>query len=406
MCVKQSKGCRIAEGDLDPNVFHRLAPVFPHIKSIVFTGIGEPLLNEGLEYYISEAKKKMPDTGTTGFQTNGKLLTADRAQSLINAGLDRICISVDTVTPAQFDAFRQGGSFIDVETAFDNLKMGLNNNPDIGLKKGIEFVLMKKNMDELPQVVLWAAKKGVDFIIVTHLTAYESALEKEMAFMNNSDAALDLFEKYRKKAEAWDIDITQYDKMLWKWNKNEADVELYTLVQAMKDEALEQDLFINLFHLLDEDTGYHQQIRLLFDEAKSLASRYGITLTLPEIRPKTNRQCAFTEDNSMFVTWDGKVSPCYFLWHQYDVMRQGYVKNVTPVYFGNLQESDPITIWNSDEFKTFREKVKKYDYPNCQAWCETRCDYVLDAPFYQDCFINDIPCCDCFWGLGLLNCLR
>jgi len=61
--------------------------------------------------------------------------------------------------------------------------------------------------------------------------------------------------------------------------------------------------------------------------------------------------------------------------------------------------------WNDEEFKLFRQRVKEYDYPNCHAWCETRCDYVLVEPFYQDCYINEVPCGDCYWSLGLLNCL-
>ena len=49
MCVKQSKGCRIIEGDLKEDVFRALTPLFPGIHTLTLTGIGEPLLYEGLE---------------------------------------------------------------------------------------------------------------------------------------------------------------------------------------------------------------------------------------------------------------------------------------------------------------------------------------------------------------------
>ncbi len=290
MCVKQSQGCQIKEGDLGLDVFESLAPLLPQVNTIIFTGIGEPLLYKGLESCLEMAKHKMPENSIQGFQTNGKLLTPNRAISLLKAGLNKICISVDATGPGLFDHVRQGGSFLDIETAFDALADAKARIPQAKLKTGIEFVLMKKNMDELPRVIKWAAQ-------------------------------------------------------------------------------------------------------------------YGIDLILPEIRPKTQRHCPFVEDETMFVTWEGKVSPCYFLWHKYQVMRIGYTKSVTPVFFGNVLEQNPLDIWNSHEFIDFRNKVKAYDYPNCHAWCEIRCDYVLDEPFYQDCFINNIPCCDCHWNLGFLNCL-
>ncbi len=92
--------------------------------------------------------------------------------------------------------------------------------------------------------------------------------------------------------------------------------------------------------------------------------------------------------------------------HTYQTMRLGHTKMVNSKNFGNVLEKDPLSIWNSPDYSRFRKNVKKYDYPNCHSWCETRCDYVLNDPFYQDCFINDIPCCDCHWNLGFLNCLN
>ena len=405
MCVKQSKGCCIAEGDLSNDVFSRCESLFSSLKSVIFTGIGEPLLNSNLEDYISRARDLMPDKSTRGFQTNGKLLTRARAISLFKAGMNKICISVDTVRPGLFDAVRQGGMLSDVDQAFDSLKNARDKVSFARVKIGIEFVLMKKNMEELPFVVEWAAAKQVDFIIITHLTAYEKHLENQIAFLNNSFEAFDLFEKLKQKALTKGIDITRYDKILWKVNKSDKDIQIYKMVRAFKDEALKRDLYVNLFHLLSESPGEYERVRTIFDLAITKAKNHGIELTLPKIRPKTHRKCSFIEDNSYFVSWDGNVSPCYFLWHRYNVMRMGYVKHVTPVFFGNLLEVSPEDIWESDAFKTFRTKVKLYDYPNCHAWCETRCDYVLDEPFYQDCYINDIPCCDCHWNLGLLNCL-
>lgn len=405
-CVKQAPGCGISEGDLVPDVMQAVTPLMPRAVSVTFTGIGEPLCYDGLEACLEQARDAMPHDSHRGFQTNGKLLTRERAASLLKAGMNRICISVDSIGEDLFGRVRAGGRFADIENALDSLASAKRNLPDGPLSVGIEFVLMKQNMAELPGVVEWCGQQNIDFMLVTHLTPYHPGSEPDIAYLNNSHEALALFDIFRQKGLATGIDIRDYNDILWKFYKNGTDIDIYRLVAEMKDAARDRDLFVNLFHLLAEDPDDYARLREIFDRATRIADRHGLDLTLPAIRPRTERRCPFVESRSMFFTRDGFVSPCYFLWHEYQVMRAGYAKSVTPVYFGNVLERDPAIIWNDPEFSSFRNKVRRYDYPDCHAWCETRCDYVLDAPFYQDCFINDIPCCDCHWSLGFLNCLH
>lgn len=405
MCVKQSQGCEIKEGDLDDSVFSRCEPLLSHTRSVVFTGIGEPLLNENLETYLALAREVMPNDSERGFQTNGKLLTARRAASLIESGLTQICLSVDSVKPQLFDKVRQGGLLTDVDSAFNSLRRAGKERSGFRLKTGIEFVLMSKNLAELPALVEWAAKRQVDFILVSHLSAYEKSAEKQTAFLNNSHEALALFKRYSERAAQKGIDLDSYNRIRFKIQRSEKEEAVYRLVADFKQEALENDLYVNMHHLVNERQGEYAGIREVFDQAFEDAESAGIELKLPRIRPKTDRYCPFVEENVMFVTWDGHVSPCYFLWHQYAAMRAGYVKQVDPVYFGNVRQTDAGRIWRDKAYSEFRSNVLRYDYPNCHAWCETRCDYVLDSPFYQDCYINGIPCCDCYWALGLHNCL-
>lgn len=67
--------------------FMALAPTFPHLESLVLNGIGEPLLHALLEEFIKIAKSSMPRGSWVGFQTNGALLTQERAKSLITVEL-------------------------------------------------------------------------------------------------------------------------------------------------------------------------------------------------------------------------------------------------------------------------------------------------------------------------------
>lgn len=405
MCVKQAPGCQIPEGDLCDDLFDRCKPFFNHASSIIFTGIGEPLLHPNLDKYIKEASLLTPPNSVIGFQTNGKLLTRHKAVSLLQSGLNKICVSVDTIIPRVFDQVRNGGTLEDVDAALDALLYAKNRMQGVNLSIGIEFVLMKKNLAELPELVLWSGRQGIDFIIVTHMTAYDRHLENEQLFLNNSHDALALFETYRAKAESQDLDIMSYSPKMVKFYNTPKEQQLCDLVAQLKEEALKKDIYLNLFHLLSEPPGEYDRIKSVFEQAGAFADENKITLTLPRIRPQAERYCRFVEESTLFVTWQGQVAPCYFLWHRYNCMRAGYTKHVDPVYFGDVTKDSLENIWNDPEYVSFRQDVVKYEYPNCHTWCEKRCDYVLEAPFFQDCYINSIPCADCQWNLGFLNCL-
>ena len=191
----------------------------------------------------------MPQHSTRGIQTNGKLLTKNRAISLIRSGINKICVSIDTIQPEKFNSIRSGGMLSDIDETLNAIRDARHQLPEFQFTVGIEFVLMKKNIEELPFVIDWASKNNVDFIIVSHLTAYEKEMEEQIVFLNNSYEALDLFDIYRKKAAQKSLDITDYDKICWKFYKSERDIEICKLVVDLKEEALKQNLYINLSHL-------------------------------------------------------------------------------------------------------------------------------------------------------------
>jgi MoaA/NifB/PqqE/SkfB family radical SAM enzyme/Tfp pilus assembly protein PilF len=69
-------------------------------------GVGEPLLWDRLEDVISLIKRK--GAGTGSFGTNGTLLYPDRVKRLIDAGLDSIYVSIDTLDPEIYKNTRGG----------------------------------------------------------------------------------------------------------------------------------------------------------------------------------------------------------------------------------------------------------------------------------------------------------
>ena len=150
MCVKQDGSGGIADGSMSPQTFDALAPAFPHLDSLVLNGIGEPLLHPQLEEFIARARPLLPGRATIGFQSNGMLLTEERARSLVAAGLDRICLSLDAASHESFRALRRGGELQGVAAALAHLGRARADRPGRELRIGIEFVLRRDNIAELP----------------------------------------------------------------------------------------------------------------------------------------------------------------------------------------------------------------------------------------------------------------
>ncbi|MRS01869.1 radical SAM protein, partial [bacterium] len=238
-CVKQAAGNEIGEGDMSMTTFMALAPTFPHLESLVLNGIGEPLLNALLEEFIKIAKSSMPEGSWVGFQTNGALLTPERANSLVSAGLDRICLSIDSVSCETFRTLRGGGEISDIESALSFVSSAKVVCGRPKLEIGIEFVLRRDNYRELPEVLRWAASRGATFAIVTHLLPYDPAHISQIAYEYNSDAALALYEPWKIKAEQEGVDIQRYFDIYFppKWFRTRDNQRILDFVRQMMLDA-------------------------------------------------------------------------------------------------------------------------------------------------------------------------
>jgi putative metalloenzyme radical SAM/SPASM domain maturase len=406
MCVKQSRGSEVSEGDFSPELFARLEKALPHIEALVLNGIGEPLLNPHLESFIQRAKKLMPSSGWIGFQSNGLLMTHLRAVSLVDAGLDKICISIDAISPEKFESMREGGEVEGVDMALSALKSAkiLCNRPEV--KVGIEFVAMKRNIRGLPETLEWASSRGASFAIVTHVLPYDELHAHEAMFCNVSDQALALYNSWHQKAIMSGIDIKRYYEVRWKYARTQEEQAIVDTVEAMKAEAEQQKIVLDVKKILKVEHQRLEEITEIFSVAQDVADKTGLELRLPEVVLKEQRTCSFVEDGSAFISWNGDISPCYFLWHRYECFASGWNQTVKPKVFGNLARQGILQIWNNPEFTLFRKGVLAYDYPSCASCGLAPCDYVQTDEFQQDCHIRNVPCGSCLWCTGVFQCLQ
>jgi MoaA/NifB/PqqE/SkfB family radical SAM enzyme len=522
MCVKETWDPSETEGDMTEETFAALEPVFRNLEALVLNGVGEPLLDSRLEDFIARAKKLMPTESWVGFQTNGMLLDERRGASLVEAGLDRICISVDALNPDTFRKIRRGGEEQGVEKAFAVLQSARISCKNRELLVGLEFVVMRDNIRELPDLLRRAASLGASFAIVTHVLPYAGSSVPLTAFESNMDGAVELFGAWRKKAESEGLDLDEYFKVLWKYMRNPSERDLavflaelgaacaqggidgvrdilgsslpsrqitikafadtqqqirnlfgedegwrealktfltsveevgrmgdnsferaeaivrdwkeqpvpgtpgladyltviwkysrtpreqrlYELVEEMKGAARAGGISLHLKNLMERDEEWGAELEQVFLEARRVAEETGLALTLPGTAPSSSRRCDFVENGAAFVSWNGDVHPCYFLWHRYGCHIFGRKKSVTAKSFGNVNERGLTEIWNSPSFRAFREEVLAYDFPYCSNCNVVPCQYLTAEEFEQDCYGNTIPCGDCFWCMGMFRCLQ
>lgn len=111
------------------------------VDSVKFTG-GEPMLREDLE----EIVRRTPDTMETSLTTNGTFLP-ERAQALADAGLERVNVSQDALSPEAF-------AKVTKSTAYEDVLEGVDAALDAGLAPvKLNMVVFEQTAGYVPEMV-------------------------------------------------------------------------------------------------------------------------------------------------------------------------------------------------------------------------------------------------------------
>jgi radical SAM protein with 4Fe4S-binding SPASM domain len=87
------------KGRMSMDLFRKIvdeASTIPQINDVCITGLSESLLDPDLEARIAHVREKIPEAFINSF-TNGTYLTPERYESLQDAGLDMILVSINAV---------------------------------------------------------------------------------------------------------------------------------------------------------------------------------------------------------------------------------------------------------------------------------------------------------------------
>jgi len=417
--------------DMTMETYRALLPIFPEIEAVNIIGIGEPLLNENVIEMIRLGKEHLPPNGAFSLTTNATLLDDTMAKQLVSSGLDDIVVSIDGATSGTYNEIRKDASLDQVLTNVERLNKAKKKLGSQTPRIGFEFVAMKRNISELPQVVDLAARYGISFIIITHLLPHTSEMNDQTLYEYDSDQAIELFNATEAEAKRRNLDmafetpdVENYANALFGVpplkdklrsanpvrdnvrGYDESMEQKFQLLDETVAKAREQKVLMNFKSLMQRDGTSLDHTARIFAKASAKAEEHSIALDLPPLTPKTERECGFIKDRIAFVSWDGYVRPCNNLYHSYMCYVNNREKSITSVSFGNVRERDFSDIWNSREYRTFRKRVDRFDFSPCGDCPHAEACFALLAPvFRKDCYEYTLPCGDCPWARGILKCM-
>jgi MoaA/NifB/PqqE/SkfB family radical SAM enzyme len=363
------------QGDMSKETFANLlrgiAALDP-LPTVFFGGFGEPLAHPRIVEMVQQVKAL--GVPKVELITNGCLLDESMSRWLIEAGLDEIWVSLDGIRPESYSDVRLGALLPEV---LDNLRRFRDIRRTIQLSRlspeerqryesrdrvaheawalpepvpslGIAFVAMKRNIADLPGLVVEADR-----------------LEAKRLFVSN---------------------VLPYTKEL--------------MAEILYEDMLAVGVIPTLWHdtlklpPMDIDELTAKPLRTV------IRGRYEAVLAGQDVSG-ISRRCPFVEAGSVSVAWNGDVSPCLALLHTHDEFLRGRKRRVDRHVVGRLSERELRDIWMDPGYVALRAKIQEFDFSPC-VLCG---GCTMSDGNQEDCEGMDPPRCGaCLWGQGLIRC--
>lgn len=290
------------QGAMCFHTFRSVVDELPELEKVTLQGLGEPLLAPDLFEMIEYAAGRGI---RMGFNTNASLLTEARGERLVRAGLDWLHVSLDGATPETYESIREGSDFGRVERNVRALVQTMRRLEAGRPRLSLVFVAMRRNLDELPEVVRLADAWGVGRLYVQNLShAFDDT---------------DPFGDY-------------------------AEIRRFTEAEALWADA-------------------QPRMRAVFALARGEAERRGVDLRLPRLeepepepRPPGTPGCHWPVE-SAYVTHEGRVQPCCM------------VMGADRAVLGDTRDQPFSAVWRGPAYTTFRAALETDEPPDVCRGC-------------------------------------
>ncbi len=314
------------------------------VHTVFFGGIGEPLCHPNIIEMIKLAKSTQKRVELI---SNGSLLDENMCIQIMDAQLDMIWVSIDSVEEATFEQIRRGASHSGVNTNLEQFNF-VRARKNSCIKLGISFVLMKSNASELINLPTFARKNGASDVKVSNIIPNTTEIQNEAMYERTLALGLNTDEKN----DHVNIDLPLFDMT--------PEVSLASLM------------------------GKHANVSIM---------------GTPIVRRFNN--CKFIDESNVFIRSDGEVCPCMALLHTAKTALHGRTRTNYYASFGNISGNTLQDIWRSHKYSAFRESVSNFTFSPCTV-CGA-CELVDENK--EDCYFNEFPTCGaCLWSQGFVQC--
>ncbi|HPU30481.1 MAG TPA: radical SAM protein [Syntrophorhabdaceae bacterium] len=289
MCVKDTYRNWYRK-DMELDNFLKILPFLKYTRTVVLEGWGESLMHPHIIDIVSMVKKQGCEVG---FVTSGFGLDELCMDKLLQAGIDFIGFSFSGGTSETHSSIRINSNF---DYLLNTVKTLVRKN----LKKPkvhIVYLILKKNIHEMPTIVKVASYAGI----------------KEVVFIN----------------------ITHITN---KWQDSEK-------AFICRDE---------------EEKAYKKTINNIIKETVKAAKKYNVKINLPNFFVTDVALCSENPLENLYISVDGKVSPCVYLYppleNGFKRIFCGEEFKTNKLSFGNIFYEDIESIWNKAEYIAFRKR--------------------------------------------------
>ncbi len=306
-----------AQGDriMRESTFERVLPFLRDARRVDVSGLAEPLMNPKWPSFVSAIRRATP-CGYIAMCSNATLLSRDKAQTLVEHGLDQLVFSLDGVDAEMVDGIRRGGSFFSMTDnllALQEIKATLSSSrPELSAT----MVLQRSNVGQLADTIRLAAKIGAASVNVNGLEPYTGDLLSEVVWSD---------------AERFDY--------------------LPPILREAQRAAQETGLTVRITSMRPARPACPQVHRpmILADGAVVPCS----------VLAYDRRSLLWVDESMRVVEHDGSTAR---------------------VSFGNINDESFRRIWASPEYRSFRSAVSAGRFPSACSRCLVKHDVICPTP--------------------------
>jgi radical SAM protein with 4Fe4S-binding SPASM domain len=131
----------------------------PYLSYLILYFQGEPFLNPDFFRFIQLASEKKIYSVTS---TNAHFLDKEQARLTVEAGLDKIIISIDGTTQETYEKYRIGGTFSKVIEGIQNLVYWKEQQKKQHPLIVLQFLILNTNHHQINEMKLLGKQLGVD----------------------------------------------------------------------------------------------------------------------------------------------------------------------------------------------------------------------------------------------------